>query len=335
MSQHVVNALSLASNPFWGFGHSLSYNVQTIPMASSPFYYGMPNFTSQFSTVFPASCHNASLGLGGTTPPYTPSLFGGSHIPQVNPNVGSVPFLNPGSNPSMVGWNNPAGGQVPPYIPIPSVSILTNTFSMMNPLQSSRFTLGGGHSYTLGTPQHGSNLVGGSLNKSQLGSNPTEGNFHNPYQNILAEMMPNPYFMNQLGGGSYNSRQGFGPHHNPGWNAVPNTPSFAGGLGQMLQPRIPFLAMLNLPYLSKIMNEPVSHDTTWTPVPTKLPSDIPKFEGKNGEEPGDHVTTFHLWCSSNSLNHDSIRLQLFRCTLIVVASQWYIEIPRGTYGSFQ
>jgi hypothetical protein len=28
------------------------------------------------------------------------------------------------------------------------------------------------------------------------------------------------------------------------------------------------------------------------PVPTKLPSDIPKFEGKTGEDPGDHVTTF-------------------------------------------
>jgi hypothetical protein len=100
------------------------------------------------------------------------------------------------------------------------------------------------------------------------------------------------------------------------------------------QPRIPFLAMLNLPDLSKLMNDLVSHDPTWPPVPTKLPSDIPKFEGKNGEDPGDHVTTFHLWCSSNSLNHDSIRLRLFQCTLIGVASQWYIELPRGTYGSF-
>jgi hypothetical protein len=100
------------------------------------------------------------------------------------------------------------------------------------------------------------------------------------------------------------------------------------------QPRIPFLATLNLPDLSKLMNELVSHDPSWTPVLTKLPSDIPKFEGKNGEDLGDHVTTFHLWCSSNSLNYDSIRLQLFQCILIGVASQWYIEIPRGTYGSF-
>jgi hypothetical protein len=101
------------------------------------------------------------------------------------------------------------------------------------------------------------------------------------------------------------------------------------------QPRIPFLATLNLPDLSKLMNDPVIHDPTWPPIPTKLSSDIPKFEGNNGEDPGDHVTTFHLWCSSNSLNHDSIRLRLFQHTLIGIASQWYIELPRGSYGSFQ
>jgi hypothetical protein len=101
------------------------------------------------------------------------------------------------------------------------------------------------------------------------------------------------------------------------------------------QPRIPFLATLNLLDLSKLMNDPVSHDTTWPPVPTKLPSNIPKFEGKNGEDPGDHVTTFHLWCSSNSLNHNSIRLRLFQRTLIRIVSQWYMALPRGTYGSFK
>jgi hypothetical protein len=51
----------------------------------------------------------------------------------------------------------------------------------------------------------------------------------------------------------------------------------------MSQPRLPFLATVNLPDLSKLMNDPVSHDSTWPPVPTKLPSDIPKFEGENGE----------------------------------------------------
>ena len=46
MDQPIVNASSLTSNPFGGFSHSSSYNVQSIPVASSPFYYGMPNFTS-------------------------------------------------------------------------------------------------------------------------------------------------------------------------------------------------------------------------------------------------------------------------------------------------
>jgi hypothetical protein len=68
------------------------------------------------------------------------------------------------------------------------------------------------------------------------------------------------------------------------------------------------------------MNDPVSHDPTWHPLPTNIPSDIPKFEGKNGEDLGDHVITFHLWCSSNSLNDNSIRLILFQRTLIGVAT---------------
>jgi hypothetical protein len=102
----------------------------------------------------------------------------------------------------------------------------------------------------------------------------------------------------------------------------------------MSHPRLPFLATLNMPDLSKLMNDPVSHDPTWPLVPTKLPSNIPKFEGKNGENLGNHVTTFHLWCSSNSLNDDPIRLRLFQCTLIGVAAKWYIELPRGPYGTF-
>jgi hypothetical protein len=97
-------------------------------------------------------------------------------------------------------------------------------------------------------------------------------------------------------------------------------------------PARPFMTMLNLPDLSKLMNDPVSHDPTWPPVPTKLPSDILKFEGKNGEDPSDHVTSFHLWSSSNSLNDDSICLRLFQCTLIEVAAKWYIELPRGHMG---
>jgi hypothetical protein len=191
---------------------------------------------------------------------------------------------------------------------------------MTNPPLSSGFTPRGGQFHALGNPQPR--------------SNPAGGNFYNPHQNIPTGMMPNQPFMNHPGGGSYNPGQGHGAYQNPGWVAVPQTQSFQGAWGQMSQPRLPFLAMLNLPDLSKLMNDPVSHDPTWPPIPTKLPSDILKFEGKNGEDPGDHVTTFHLWCSSNSLNDDSIRLRLFQRTLIGVTAKWYIELPRGAYGTF-
>jgi hypothetical protein len=78
---------------------------------------------------------------------------------------------------------------------------------------------------------------------------------------------------------------------------IPQQQSFLGAWGYMSQHRIPFLATLNLPDLSRLMNDHVCHDPTWPPIPTKLLSDIPKFEGKTGENPGDHVTNFHLWCS--------------------------------------
>jgi hypothetical protein len=78
--------------------------------------------------------------------------------------------------------------------------------------------------------------------------------------------------------------------------------------GYQQQPKLPFLATLHLPDLTRLLNDPICHDPRWPPMPTKLPSDIPKFEAKPNEDPGDHVTTFHLWCSSNSLKDDSVQL---------------------------
>ena len=69
-------------------------------------------------------------------------------------------------------------------------------------------------------------------------------------------------------------------------------------------------------------------------MPIKLASDIPKFEAKPNEDPGDHVTTFHLWCSSNSLKDDSVQLRLFQRTLIGSAAKWYIELNYSRYSSF-
>ena len=69
-------------------------------------------------------------------------------------------------------------------------------------------------------------------------------------------------------------------------------------------------------------------------MPTKIPSDIPKFERKAGECPQNHIMTFHLWCSSNSILDDSIRLIMFQCTLTCVAAKWYIELPQAKYPDF-
>ena len=91
---------------------------------------------------------------------------------------------------------------------------------------------------------------------------------------------------------------------------------------------------LNLPDLLIFMNDPVSHDPTCPTVPTKLPSNIRKFERKDGEDPGEHVRTFHLWCSSNSLHNDSIHLRLFQCTLTGPAEKWYIELRGRNYTTF-
>jgi hypothetical protein len=140
--------------------------------------------------------------------------------------------------------------------------------------------------------------------------------------------------MNQFGGGFYNLGKGHGAYQNPGWVAIPQQQPFLGSWAQMPQPKLPFLSMLNFPYLSRLMNDLVHHDPSCPPVLTKLPLYILKFEGNTGEDPSDQVTIFHLWCSSNSFNDDSIHLILFRRTVTGVSTKWYIELPGGTYSNF-
>ena len=71
-------------------------------------------------------------------------------------------------------------------------------------------------------------------------------------------------------GGSYYG-QGHGiysdqPYMNQNYQEAWNRPD---------QPRLPFLATLNLPNLLRLTNDPVSHNSPWPAVPTKFPSDIP------------------------------------------------------------
>jgi hypothetical protein len=76
--------------------------------------------------------------------------------------------------------------------------------------------------------------------------------------------------------------------------------------------QLPFHATLDLPDLSRLTNDPILQFPFWPVIPTKLPYDIPKFDGKPREYPKKHVMTFHLWCSSNLLMDDSICLHLFQ-----------------------
>ena len=78
------------------------------------------------------------------------------------------------------------------------------------------------------------------------------------------------------------------------YGGSPSNPQ-AGIFSAPIRPNIHFLATLNFPYLSKLMNDPLRHNSSWPPAPTKIPSNIPKFEGKVGDDQGSHVTTFHLW----------------------------------------
>ena len=82
-------------------------------------------------------------------------------------------------------------------------------------------------------------------------------------------------------------------------------------------------------YLSMLINDPIQHNPSWPPILVKLPSYIPKFDGKQGDDPKNHVMTFHLWCSSNSL-----RLRLFQRTLTGTAAKWYIELPQHSFVDF-
>ena len=98
--------------------------------------------------------------------------------------------------------------------------------------------------------------------------------------------------------------------------------------------QLPFLANLDLPDLSKLINDPIRHNPSWPPIPVKLPLDIPKFDGKQGDDPKNHFMTFHLWCSLNFLMDDLVCLRLFQWTLTGTAVKWYIELLQYLFVDF-
>lgn len=69
-------------------------------------------------------------------------------------------------------------------------------------------------------------------------------------------------------------------------------------------------------------------------MPTQIPLHIPKFEGNHPEDLTNHVHSFHMWCSSNSIIEDSIHVLLFQHTLTGVISKWYVNQPHASYSTF-
>ena len=103
----------------------------------------------------------------------------------------------------------------------------------------------------------------------------------------------------------------------------------------LLQPNFHFWLLLELLDLSKLTNDPIQHHFAWPPVPVKIPTDIPKFDGKVEEDPANHITTYHLWCVSNSFMDDSIKLRLFPQTHINNTAKWLIELSIASFFDFQ
>jgi hypothetical protein len=143
-------------------------------------------------------------------------------------------------------------------------------------------------------------------NPSQSPSNvmhaqPSMSYFENP-------LMMSPHTQNPYVGHGHGFYQNPGQQSNFSWQLGANQTPGPLFPGYHQQPKLPFLETLHFPNLTRLLNDSICHDPRWPPMLTKFPSNIPKFEAKPSTYPGDHVTTFHLWCSSNSLKENSLQL---------------------------
>jgi hypothetical protein len=82
--------------------------------------------------------------------------------------------------------------------------------------------------------------------------------------------------LHRIGGATSSQGGSTNPPSPPQGSGSQKTHTMAGN--NPLPPlQMPYLASLNIPDLSKLTNDPILHDPTWPAMPTKLPSDIPKF----------------------------------------------------------
>jgi hypothetical protein len=265
---HQPSARQPTHNSLFGVG-SQGPPSHSMPVGSTPFSWKKTFGNNTFSSVaFPTGGNPI---FGQSTPMQGTILAQGE-------NLGTSFATGP--------WNSGQGS-----VPSSGLPIWGNSFhNQWNPRQTT-MPIPTGPAW--GNPsQSPSNIMHAQQSMSYLGNQP-----------MMSPHMQNPY-----------AGQGHGFYQNPGqqpnfsWQpGASQTPGpFLPGYHQ--QPKLPFLATFPLPYLTWLLNDPIFHDLCWPPMPMKLPLNIPKFEAKPNKDPGDHVTTFHLWCSYNSLKYDSVQL---------------------------
>jgi hypothetical protein len=253
--------------------------------------------------------HTSSLGAGSQGQPAQTLPVGSSPF-SWNGTVGNntlTPSAFPSGGTPIFGQSNPAQGTIPAlgaHIPGP-----WNSGQGSNPATGMPFW---------GNAFHNQWNPGQATMPPPIGpawNNPSQSpqntmNAQNPMSFMGNQPMMSPQMQNPFAG----QGQGFYPNpgQQPNFSWQPGASQTPGPFypGYQQQPKLPFLATLHLLDLTRLLNDPICHDPRWPPMPTKLPSDIPKFEAKPNKDPGDHVTTFHLWCSSNSLKDDSVQLQM-------------------------
>jgi hypothetical protein len=306
-------------------GHSLLGFIPTLPQ----FPFGGPSssFTGSLnpSGTIPSFTPNYQIPVSGqfyqggmTQPPPSGKILFGTQVPfGTKPPIGTLPPI--GTPPSIGGPTSIGGHSYRQNIP-PSLAQYWNQL-IQHPPQST-----GGQQFpaasiippSMGQPYPDSfNPIWGSTAQTHV---PVPG--YNPMSYYPLQPPPN------LPGYSHYMQIAYGPIGLP-MRLPPQRHQYP-----QVNRQLPFLATLDLPDLSRILNDPIRHSPQWPAIPPKLPSDIPKFDRKAGEDLNNHVMTFHLWCSSNSLMDDSIRLRLFQRTLTGFAVKWYIELPRGSFSNF-
>jgi hypothetical protein len=208
--------------------------------------------------------------IGGTTQSFNSGyhiILGGQYNPGGQPQFGGQTQIGAqfslGGQPSVGGYNPPYGKNI-----LGSLDQYWKLLIQGNP-QSSE-----------GKHPRVSSFIPPSFGQPYLGSlNPTWGlNVHYsiPFQgnipnqhNPMGYMPPNPRL--NLPGPSPYMQTTYGPTGIP-TGFPPQSHQYPH-----MNRQLPFLATLDLPNLSRILNDHVLHSPHWPVIPTKLPYDIPKF----------------------------------------------------------